>query len=182
MSEKDQDTLEGQPNEFEPGDEEFDEEEETPEEAEANAAAVAAGEEPSSGRHIGFGGRKQQTAEEARNLGSVRGTHERVHIDDRASAFFAILCAIGLLAILVGPFAAGVVTGILPSPAPATYAPIQLQTFSALPATPTPVPTPTPAPTPTPVATPTPAPTPTPAATPAPTPTPAATPAPSASK
>jgi hypothetical protein len=157
MSEQDKDTLEqGEPNEFMPGEEEFDEDLEASDEAESGAPL-----EPSKpGRRFGFG--RSSAEDEVHPQGSVRTSHERVHIDDRASALFALVCAVGLVAILLGSYAAGV----WPAGAGPTLPPLNLPTYSAPPATPTPVATPTPAATPTPVATPTVAPTVTPAATP----------------
>jgi hypothetical protein len=164
MSDQDKDTLEqGEPNEFMPGEEEFDEDleagDEAGDEAEAGAGAESSEEPGRPGRRFGFG--RSASEGEAHPQGSVRATHERVHIDDRASAVFALICAVGLVGILVG----SVFVAKWPAGAPPTLPPLNLQTYSAPPATPTPVPTPTP------VATPTPVPTPTPAATPTVAPT-----------
>jgi hypothetical protein len=144
MSEQDKDALEtGEPNEFMPGEDEFDEDIEASDEAEAGVPI-----EPSKpGRRFGFG---RSSAEiEAHPQGSVRATHERVHIDDRASGLFALVCAVGMLAILVGSFA----LSAWPAGAAPTLPPLILETYSPPPATPTPVPTPTPVATPTPVVT-----------------------------
>jgi hypothetical protein len=167
MSEQDKDTVEqGEPNEFVPGDEEFEEDLGASDEAESGAPL-----EPSKpGRRFGFG---REAKEEARPQGSVKAVHERVHVDDRASAIFALICAVGLVAILLGSYAAG----MIPVSAGPTLAPLTLQVYSPPPATPTPVATATPVasatPTPTPTATPTASPSPTPTASPTPTPTPA---------
>jgi hypothetical protein len=149
MSEQDKDTLEeGEPNEFMPGEEEFDENPEAGDEADAGATVEAG----KPGRRFGFR-REQQAEPETHAQGSVRATHERVHIDDRASGLFALVCAIGLIAILAGSY----VLSVWPAGAAPTLPPLNLQTYSPPPATPTPVPTPTPVATATPVATPTPA-------------------------
>jgi hypothetical protein len=138
MSEQDQDNFEkGPPNEFMPGEEEFDDEFESNEEAEGRAPV-----EPGkpSGRRFGFGFGRSADQEAAHPQGSVRGTHERVHIDDRASAIFVLVAALGLVAILLGSY----VAGIVPAGAAPTLPDLQLQTYSAPPATPTPLTTPTP--------------------------------------
>src|SRR5512141_632295 len=89
-----------QPNEILPADESLEDEdlveadEEFEEEPEA-AAAVAA---PAAERS-----RTRGTAEGRKSLGSLRDSHERVHIDDRLSAAFAIVAAILLLGVLVLP-------------------------------------------------------------------------------
>ena len=106
MSEKDTDILEegapeGEPNDFMPGEDEFDDDLEAGEEGEAEAPL-----EPGKpGRRFGFS--RSAAHEEIHPQGSVKGTHERVHIDDRASALFALVCAVGLVAILVGSYVAG---------------------------------------------------------------------------
>ncbi len=113
-----------QPDGLMPGDEDFDEEEyegeEEPEEAEAEER------EPGRGRRFFRRGEKAP-AEEQPALGSVRGAHERVRVDDRASAVFAIVCAIGLVGILV----AAVLSPYLPSigPGPAPLPTLNLETF-----------------------------------------------------
>jgi hypothetical protein len=101
------------PNEFVPGEDDFDEapEEgqedvdeaalEPEEEDETGAAAAGAGAGAAAGAtRSRFGRRATRETEEHRTIGSVRGTHERVHIDDRPSAIFAIICAVGLLGVL----------------------------------------------------------------------------------
>jgi hypothetical protein len=138
MSEQDQDNFEkGPPNDFMPGDEEFDGELGSNEEAEGGAPV-----QPSkpSGRRFGFGFGRSAAEEAAHPQGSVRGAHERVHIDDRASAIFVLVAALGLVAILLGSY----VAGIVPAGAAPTLPDLQLQTYSAPPATPTPLTTPTP--------------------------------------
>ena len=177
MSDQDKDSLEPaepeqeEPGEFVPGEEEFDEELEAEEPGAGEAARPSR-----SGRRFGLGrGGAAAAADEAAPLGSVRASHDRVHVDDRASALFVLVAALGLLAILVvSPVVANWPAG--PVPALPT---LNLATFVAPPATPTPVPTPTPTPTPVPTPTPTPAPTPTP--TPVPTAVPTASPSASAS-
>jgi hypothetical protein len=135
MSDHDKDTLEtGEPNEFMPGEEEFEEDLETGDEAAAGAPMGLS----KPGRRFGFG--RSSAEAEAHPQGSVRATHERVHIDDRASALFALVCAVGMIAILVGSF---VLSSWPAGPAP-TLPPLNLETYSPPPATPTPVPTPTP--------------------------------------
>ena len=100
MSEQDQDNFEkGPPNDFMPGEEEFDGELESNEEAEGGAPVQPG---KSSGRRFGFGFGRSAAEEVAHPQGSVRGAHERVHIDDRASAIFVLVAALGLVAILLG--------------------------------------------------------------------------------
>jgi hypothetical protein len=103
MSDQDQDALEpGEPNEFMPGDEEFEDELEAEEEGiepvPARTRAQIA-EDEKAGRRFRFG---RGAAEEAEHpQGSLRTTHERVRVEDRLSAIFALVCAIGLVGILV---------------------------------------------------------------------------------
>jgi hypothetical protein len=182
MSDQDKDTLgpdepegseleEGEP-EFVPGEEEFEEE--------LEAEETGAPAEARPGRRFGF--RRGAPEEEARPQGSVRTAHERVHIDDRASAIYVLVAALGMILILVAPL----VTAAWPAgPAPALPT-LNLQTYTTPPtAPPTPTPSPTPTPTEAPSESATPAPTPTPTAaptlTPAPSETPATTPTPAAS-
>ena len=132
MTERDKERNETlPPNEFVPGEEDFEEEPEEGEDTEgelsesdadealaedesaAGAAAAAAG---SRGR-FGFG-RGQGGDEHIRSIGSVRGAHERVHIDDRPSAIFALVCAIGLIGLLAFSY----IGGILPKGAAPTLA------------------------------------------------------------
>ncbi len=121
MSDQDKDTLEeGEPNEFMPGDEDFEEEFEG-EEPEEEARA----EEREGGRFgRGRGGRGREAEQPA--LGSVRGAHERIKVDDRASAVFAVICAIGLVGILIGAVLAPYVPAIGGQP---QLTPLNLQTF-----------------------------------------------------
>ena len=159
MSDQDKDTLDqGEPSEFMPGDDEFEE----GEEAEAEEAQA---EEPArAGRRFGFrrGSSEEQAA--AQQLGSVRTSHERVRIDDRLSAFYAL----GIAAILIGILVVSTALSLWPANA-APLPPLNLATYVAPPATPTP--TPTPVPTASPTASPTAAPTASPTATVAPSPT-----------
>jgi hypothetical protein len=112
-----------QPNEILPADESLEDEdlveadEEFEEEPEA-AAPVAA---PAAERS-----RTRGTAEGRKPLGSLRDSHERVHIDDRLSAVFAIMAAILLLGVLVLPF----VGGFVPAPAAPTLTPLVVPTFN----------------------------------------------------
>ncbi len=144
MADKDRGTK-PQPKETLPADEELDESPEDLEEADEEfeeepqaAAPVAA---------IPASTRPARAEAGRRPLGSVRESHERVKIDDRLSAAFAILCAIALVGVLVVPW----VGGFIPKPVGPTLTPLVLPTYQI---TPTPVPTPTVAPTPTPVASP----------------------------
>ena len=83
-----------------------------------------------SGRRFGFGrGERSVEREEKPHVGSVRESHERVHIDDRASAAFAVLCAAILLGALLLPW----LGGILPKGASATLAPLVVPTAQATP-------------------------------------------------
>jgi hypothetical protein len=123
-----------QPNEILPADEDLEEngdfvgaDEEFEEEPQAAAAAPATG------------GRTGRTEAAHRPLGSVREGHERVHIDDRLSAAFALICAIILVGVLFLPF----LGGIVPKAAAPTLAPLVVPTFNA---TPIPAATPTLAP------------------------------------
>jgi hypothetical protein len=118
---KDRDEKSATPD-YLPGDEEFEEE---PEEAAEAEGEVPEGEFESEGpaesapgsaqRRFGFGrgSRDDRSGEEAerRQMGSVRGTHERVHIDDRPSAVYALLCA-----------------AVLPQPAGPTLTPLVVPT------------------------------------------------------
>lgn len=122
MPDQDKDTLEeGEPNEFMPGDEDFEEEFEG-EEPEEEARA----EQREGGRFGRIRGGKGREAEQPA-LGSLRGAHERIHVDDRASAVFAVVCAIGMVAILVGAFLAPYVPSIGSAP---QLTPLNLQTFN----------------------------------------------------
>ena len=163
--EKDQPTGETlPPEEFELGEEEAFEEQET----ERAAAIKAAAPKAQGGRRFGIFGRKAVVQDQhgiSNAADSVRGAHaERVHIDDRASAIFALVCALGL----VGVMGLSLLIAKMPKAAVPTMAPLQLESFSPLPTASggaSVAPTPTVAPTVAPTATPTVAPT----ATPAPT-------------
>jgi hypothetical protein len=131
---KDRDEKSATPD-YLPGDEEFEEE---PEEAAEAEGEVPEGEFESEGpaesapgsaqRRFGFGrgSRDDRSGEEAerRQMGSVRGTHERVHIDDRPSAVYALLCAAALLGVLAFSW----VGGVLPQSAGPTLTPLVVPT------------------------------------------------------
>src|ERR1035437_2550686 len=81
-----------------------------------------------SGRRFGFGrGDHPAEHEERPHAGSVRESHERVHIDDRASAVFALLCA----GVLIGLLAFSWLGGMLPKPVGPTLAPLVVPTAQA---------------------------------------------------
>ena len=81
-----------------------------------------------SGRRFGFGrGDRSADHEERPHAGSVRESHERVHIDDRPSAIFALLCA----GLLIGVLAFAWVGGMLPKSVGPTYAPLVVPTYQA---------------------------------------------------
>ena len=81
-----------------------------------------------SGRRFGFGrGDHPAEHDEKPHAGSVRESHERVRIDDRASAVFALLCA----GILVGALAFAWVGGVLPKSVGPTIAPLVVPTYQA---------------------------------------------------
>ncbi|MGD0407639.1 MAG: hypothetical protein ABSB34_01395 [Candidatus Limnocylindrales bacterium] len=125
------------------GDEEFEEElEQTFEgEGEAGEGEGEAGEGegeaegegpagPASGarRRFGFGrsGRAEEEVE-TRQMGSVRGTHERIHVDDRPSALYALVCAAALLGVLAFSW----LGGVLPKAAGPTLTPLVVPTSQA---------------------------------------------------
>jgi hypothetical protein len=157
MTERDQETGDTlPPDEFVPGEDEFEEEEEAFQER-AREARAAAPRAPGR-RWFGLRGPKEEPAPELAD--TVRGAHaERVRIDDRASALFALICAGGLIAILVGSFAAThLPKGPIATLAPLSIYPQASSSGSVLPsgsvvATPTASPTvsPTPAASPSPV-------------------------------
>jgi hypothetical protein len=136
MTDRDKNRDETAPTDEElAGDEELDEESdqtfETADEAPEGETEYedATGAAPS-GTHRRFGlGRGGHDDEEPdkRQIGSVRGTHERVHIDDRASAVFALVCAALLLAVLIVPM----VAGALPQPVGPSLAPLVVPTGQA---------------------------------------------------
>ena len=128
------------------GDEEFEEEPEQTFEAEGEAGEAegeagegefeAEGEGPAgpatSGarRRFGFGrGDRAEEEVETRQIGSVRGTHERVHIDDRPSALFALVCAAALLGVLGFSW----LGGVLPKAVGPTLTPLVVPTSQATP-------------------------------------------------
>ena len=81
-----------------------------------------------SGRRFGFGrGDRSAEREDRPHAGSVRESHERVHIDDRASAVFAFLCA----AALIGVLALSWVGGMLPKSAAPALSPLVVPTAQA---------------------------------------------------
>jgi hypothetical protein len=170
MDEESTENAELEGDEIESGAEgdEYDEDE-----SEAGAAAIGASARASDKTgafHFSLG-RGGKTEEEfgKHQAGSVRTAHERVHVDDRLSALFALVCAGGLIGVLVVSTAAGFIpkTVILgPSLAPLVV--------------PTGAPTPTACVTPTPVVTATPAPSASPKPTVSPKPTPALSPSASA--
>ncbi len=149
MTERDKERNETlPPNEFVPGEEDFEDEpeegedtegelseseadEESADEAlaedesaeEESAAGAAAAVGGSRGR-FGFG-RARGADEHLRSIGSVRGAHERVHIDDRPSAIFALVCAIGLIGLLAFSY----VGGILPKGAAPSLTKLLLATY-----------------------------------------------------
>lgn len=130
-----------QPNEILPADESLEDEEfvEADEEFEEEPQAAAPVAAPAAERT-----RRGAAAEARKPLGSLRESHERVHIDDRVSAIFAILAAVALLGVLILPW----LGSYLPAPAAPTLTPLAIQTFNgtqAPAATATVVPTATPA-------------------------------------
>src|ERR1035437_7410804 len=135
MTDHDQENGEPLSDEFEPGGDEFEEEQEAPAGA---AASEETGkpetEERTGGRRFG---RSAPPEEPARPTGSMRGTHaERVHIDDRVSAAFALVAALALILILFG----SVVVTHLPAGPSASVAPHASLSFSVPNATLTPGP------------------------------------------
>ena len=126
MSDRDQDRDETLgPGDLEAGEPEFEEEpggpgEEGAGEFEPEGRELAA--EPGR-RRFGFGGREREEAPH-RTMGSVRETHERVHVDDRLSALWAILAAAALLGVL----AFGLAGNWIPQPAVPTLTPLVVPT------------------------------------------------------
>ena len=94
-----------QPNEILPADEDFEEPEESEESEDFVEAEEEFEEEPQAAQPAAATApvRRAGRTEEAprRALGSVRVSHERVRVDDRLSAAFAILCAVALVGVLV---------------------------------------------------------------------------------
>ena len=78
-----------------------------------------------SGRRFGFGrGDRLADHEDRPHAGSVRESHERVHIDDRPSAVFALLCA----GFLIGVLAFAWIGVQLPKSAAPSLAPLVVPT------------------------------------------------------
>jgi hypothetical protein len=134
MSDRDQDeTL--APNEFEPGEEEFEDQPEDSlegedESEEPGAAETGRGAGEPSHRRFGFTlGAHDDEEGRHRPSGSVRESHERVHIDDRASAVYAILVSVALLGLLV----IAVLGNFVPQAAPAPLPTLNVPTFQATP-------------------------------------------------
>ena len=95
-----------------PGDEELDEEPDEFAETEAEQADREAEESAPAGERRRFGfsrGRDTYQEPEHHPAGSVRESHDRVHIDDRPSAVFAIICAGALLGVLVLTWVGGAI-------------------------------------------------------------------------
>jgi hypothetical protein len=137
MSERDKDRDETPAgNGFEPGDEDFEEEPEegfegeggTDESAEAEYREEA---EAPSRRRFGWSRGTEEPEEGAarRPVGSVRESHERVHIDDRLSIVYALLASGVLIGLLVLAMAAQFV----PQPVAPSFPPLVVPTFQATP-------------------------------------------------
>jgi hypothetical protein len=132
MADKDRGTK-PQPSEDLPADEEFDEESQEsdefiePEEDFAEAEPAATEAEAPSARRAAHGRSAEREEAARRSLGSVRGTHERVHIDDRLSAVFALVCAAALIGLLAFTW----VGSQLPAPAEPTLTPLVVPTAAA---------------------------------------------------
>lgn len=95
-----------------PGDEELDEELDEYGETEAERADREAEESAPAGerRRFGFGRGRGANEEPERHMGgSVRESHERVHIDDRPSAIYALVCAGALLGVLAFTWVGGAI-------------------------------------------------------------------------
>ncbi len=132
-----------------PGEDELDEEPDEYAETEADEAAT-----PAERRRFGFG--RGGHAEEERDRhagGSVRESHERVHIDDRPSAIFALVCAGALLGVLALTWVGGAIPqGTGPTLTPLVVPTSQPTTASSASASASVAPSPTPAPSPSPSA------------------------------
>jgi hypothetical protein len=137
MSERDQDRdRKLGSSDLEPGEDELDEEleagpeeEEALEEFEPESREVEAG--PSRGR-FGFVRPEREAEESGRRVtGSVRESHERIHVDDRLSALFAVLAAGVLLLVL----AMSVIANYVPQPTSPTLAPLVVPTAQVAPST-----------------------------------------------
>jgi len=134
MSDRDKDPEEAlSPNGLEPGEDEF---EENPEEGfegegEPEASDEDEGRPPvgaPSGRRFGFGRGGERTDDSGHRVtGSVRESHERVHVDDRASAIYALFAA----AVLLGVLAFAIAGNYIPQAAQPSAPPLpSLPTFS----------------------------------------------------
>jgi hypothetical protein len=94
-------------------------------EFEAAGAASASG-----SRRFGFGrGRSTEHEGGKHPIGSLRDSHERVRIDDRPSAIYALLCA----AALIGVLAVAWVGGVVPQGAGPTLTPLAVPTAKVTP-------------------------------------------------
>ena len=102
-------------------------------EFEGEAAAGAASGAGSRRFGFGRGSRADEELERERDKrqGSVRESHERVKIDDRPSAVYALICAGALLGVL----AAAWLGGVLPQPAGPKLTPLSVPTAQATPVT-----------------------------------------------
>jgi hypothetical protein len=133
MSDRDQDPGEAlSPNGLEPGEDEF---EESPEEGfegegEPQESDEDEGRPPvgaPTGRRFGFGRGGQRTEDGGHQVtGSVRESHERVHVDDRASAFYALFAA----AVLLGVLALAIAGNYVPQPSVPSAPPLVVPTFN----------------------------------------------------
>jgi hypothetical protein len=139
----------------EPG-EELEESTEAGDEDDGEFEAAAAA---SSGRRFGFGRSHEAGGDgDKQHIGSVRESHERVKIDDKPSAIFALVCAAALIAVLVIawfgtnlPPAAGPALTPLTVPTAQATASTAASATVAVTATPAPTATPTAAPSASPV-------------------------------
>lgn len=131
MTDRDKDLDETSETDDElPGDEEFEEEPEEAFEGEPSETGEGEVRERTSIANrftLGRGGRFEEA--EKRQMGSVRGTHERIHIDDRPSTVYALVCAVALIGVL----AAAWLGGVLPQPAGPTLTPLVVPTAQATP-------------------------------------------------
>jgi hypothetical protein len=143
MTDQDKDAFEtGEPNElmpgeldeFMPGEGDFEEEEKAPENefmpGEGDFDEFGGEEEaPEEAPEAGKGGRRFRLGRggggEPERQGSLRTSHERVRIDDRLSAVFVLVCAIGLVGILIG----GYLGQYAPKPETKPLATLELETF-----------------------------------------------------
>lgn len=134
MTDRDKDPGEtAETDEDLPGEEEFEEEPEGFEGEFEGEALEAEGPEPSSTSvthrrfTLGRGGGRFEEEAEKRQIGSVRGTHERVHIDDRPSTIYALVAAIGLIGVIFLAW----VGGVIPQAAGPTLTPLVVPTAQA---------------------------------------------------